>query len=189
MIAFFSDLRSILHKIDELELHLAPNSFVRDCCVMIITENWLHPGCVSSTSGTHYPLLRQDSGKSRGGGLCVYVHNDWCASSKITVTHCSPDIEAVTVDCRPFYLPRELTVVIITAVYIPPDANISIALTYLHDSVNKQQPAHPDGVHIIAGDFNQAFLKTVLPNCIQYVRCSTRGNNTLDRVYSNKACL
>ena len=91
----------------------------------------------------------------------------------------------MTVVCRPFYLPRELTVVIITAVYIPPDANISITLTYLHDSVNKQQQAHPDGVHIIAGDFNQACLKTVLPNFIQYVRCSTRGNNTLDRVYSN----
>ena len=190
MIAFFSDLRSILHKIDELELHLAANCFVRDCCVMIITETWLHqliPDASVLLAGRtiHRSDRNKDSGKSRGGGLCVHVHNDWCASSKSTDTHCSPDIEAMSVVCRPFYLPRELTVVIITAVYIPPDANISIALTYLHDSVNKQQQAHPDGVHIIAGDFNQACLKTVLPNFIQYVRCSTRGNNTLDRVYSN----
>ena len=38
---------------------------------------------------------------------------------------------------------------------------------------------------IIATGFNQACLKTVLPRFVQYVRSSTGGNNTLDRVYSN----
>ena len=87
--------------------------------------------------------------------------------------------------CRSFYLPRELTVVIVTAVYIPPDANVSAALSQLYATVSKHQQAHPDGVHIIAGDFNQACLKTVLPKFTQYVKCATRGNNTLDHVYSN----
>lgn len=45
--------------------------------------------------------------------------------------------------------------------------------------------AHPDGAFIVAGDFNQACLKTVLPNFVQYVQCFTRGKNTLDHVYSN----
>ncbi len=66
-----------------------------------------------------------------------------------------------------------------------PDANISLALTYLHIIISKHRRAYPDGVHIIAGDFNQACLKTVLPKCSQYVKCATRGRNTLDRVYSN----
>lgn len=35
--------------------------------------------------------------------------------------------------CRPFYLPQELTAVIITAVYIPPDATINMSSSiYLH---------------------------------------------------------
>lgn len=72
-----------------------------------------------------------------------------------------------------------------TAVYIPPDANTSVALTQLHTTVNKHQWNHPDGVHIIAGDFNQTCLKTVLPKFTQYVKFATRGKNTLDHVYSN----
>lgn len=45
--------------------------------------------------------------------------------------------------------------------------------------------AHPEGAFILSGDFNQACLKTVLPNFVQYVQCSTRGKNTLDYVCSN----
>lgn len=74
---------------------------------------------------------------------------------------------------------------VVTAVNIPPDANISSALGHLYKTVNKQQRAYPDGVHIIAGDFNRACLRTVLPEFTQYVKCSTRGSNTLDHVYSN----
>ena len=46
------------------------------------------------------------------------------------------------------------------------------------------QRVHPQDVHIIAGDFNKA-LKIVLPKFHQHVKCSTRGENTLDHVYSN----
>ena len=117
--------------------------------------------------------------------VCVSVHDGWCNNSKIIDTHCSPDIEVLTVSCRPFYLPRELTVVIVAAVYIPPDANVSTALSLLLASINKQQLAHPDGAFIVAGDFNQACLKSVLPKFVQYVECATRGDKTLDHVYCN----
>ncbi len=49
----------------------------------------------------------------------------------------------------------------------------------------RQQKAHPEGAFIVAGDFNQACLKTVLPKFVQYIQGPTRGKNTLDRVYSN----
>ncbi|KAK1875851.1 Serine--tRNA ligase [Dissostichus eleginoides] len=39
---FLANARSIIHKMDELEVLLAANTNVRDCCVMIITESWLH---------------------------------------------------------------------------------------------------------------------------------------------------
>ena len=74
---------------------------------------------------------------------------------------------------------------LITAVYIPPVANVGIALSLLLKAINTQQRAHPDGVHIIAGDFNQANLKSVLPKFYQHVKCPTRGKNTLDHVYTN----
>lgn len=111
------------------------------------------------------------------------MHNEWCCNSRIIDTHCSPDLEVLGVSCRPFYLPREFTVVVPIAVYIPPDANVSAALSLLLNTINKQQLAHPNGVFIVAGDFNQVCLKTVLPKiCVNF---ATRGENTLDNVYSN----
>lgn len=161
---YLSNARSLVHKMDDLEVQLAGNRYVRDCCVMIITETWLHPGIPDASmqlAGRF--LLRGDMTKSRGGGLCIYVHENWCNNGTIIANHCSPDLEYMSVRCRPFFLPRELTVVIVTAVYIPPDANVNKALSLLLNTINEQQRDHPEGVHIIAGDFNKANLKTVLP--------------------------
>lgn len=146
---FLSNGRSIAHKMEDLELQLATNTSVRDCCVLLIMETWLNPlitdDAVQLAGHTIHCLDRsKDSGKSKGGALCVYVHcvhNDCCVNSRIIHTHCSLDLEALSVVCRPFYLPRELTAVIITAVYIPPDANTSTALANLHNVLtNSNRP-------------------------------------------------
>ena len=36
----------------------------------------------------------EDSGKSKGGGLCFYIHNNWCTDT--TETHSSVDLEFLT---------------------------------------------------------------------------------------------
>ncbi len=187
---YLSNARSLVHKMDELKLQLAGNRFVRDCCVLIVTETWFHPGipdAIVQLAGR--TMLSQDrtkdSGKSRGGGLCIYVYENWCNNGTIIDRHCSPDVEYMSVRCRPFFLPRELTVVIVTAVYIPPDASVNTAFSLLLNTINEQQRVYPNGVHIIAGDFNKANLKTVLPKLYQHIKCSTRGENTLDHVYTN----
>lgn len=75
--------------------------------------------------------------------------------------HCSPELE--------FHLPREFSVVIVTAVYIPPDANARLAFGYTAAAINRQQGSYPDDVFIVAGDFNHVNLKTVLPKFDQHV--------------------
>lgn len=115
----------------------------------------------------------------------MYVNNNWCTNTVSVDSHCSPDLEYVTVKCRLIYLPREFTVVMIAAAYIPPDANANSAIGHLHGSISSQQSAYPDAVHIIAGDFNSAYLKAVLPKFHQYVKCATREANTLAKVYCN----
>lgn len=129
---------------DELELCIATNNYIRNCCVMIITETWLNPlipdAAVQLAGRTSYRQNRdKNSGKNRGGGLCIFVHNEWCTNSKIVAQHCSPDLEALLVTCRPFYLPREYTVLTVTAVYIAPDANVSTGLAHLLTIANKLQ--------------------------------------------------
>lgn len=188
---YLSNARSLVLKMDDLELLLPGNRYARDCCVMIITKTWLHSDIPDASMQLAGPtLLRGDrtkhSGKSRGGGLYIYVHNNWCNNGTVIDNHGSPDLEYMSVRCRPFFLPRELTVVIITAVYIPPHANVTTALSLLLNTINThQQPWVGLLVCVIAGDFIKANLKTVLPKLYQHVKCATRGDNTLDYVYSN----
>lgn len=39
---FLSNARSITHKADDMELLIAANKSVCDCCVIIVTGTWLH---------------------------------------------------------------------------------------------------------------------------------------------------
>lgn len=80
----------------------------------------------------------------------------------------------MNVYCRPKYHPQEFTLVIITAVNIPPEANANSALGDLYNTVSSQQSVCPEAVHIIAEDFNYASLKTVLPKFHQHIKCATR---------------
>ena len=187
---FLSNARSIANKMDELKLQIAANNIIQDCCILLITETWLHSSipdtAIEITGRTAHRYDRNsDSGKNRGGGLCIYVNNDWCTSVTTIDSHCSPDLEYLTIKCRPKYLPREFTVVMVTVVYIAPNANANSALSQLYNAISLQQNTHPEAVHLIAGDFNHAHLKVVLPKFHQHINCATRGGNTLDKAYSN----
>ncbi len=54
----------------------------------------------------------------------------------------------------------------------------------LHDELSSYINKHPDAASIIAGDFNKASLRKVMPNFHQHVSCPTRGPNTLDHCYT-----
>ncbi len=63
----------------------------------------------------------------------------------------SPDLEFHTLLCRPFWLPREFTAIIITAVYIPPQANTDQALRELYGNISEQETTHPDAAFFYHG--------------------------------------
>ncbi|KAK3549467.1 hypothetical protein QTP86_001464 [Hemibagrus guttatus] len=126
-------------------------------------------------------------GKTRNGGVCVYINMEWCKNSVLFSSYCSSLVEFVTVRCRPFYLPCEFTTAFIF-MYIAPSANAKEALCELYGAISELQNAEPDGLFIITGDFNHANLKTVLPKFHQHVDFSTRGTNMLDLVYKNTTC-
>ncbi|XDV25252.1 hypothetical protein PO909_029198 [Leuciscus waleckii] len=157
---------------------------------MVITETWLDnavPDAAIELAGRSvYRADRTaDSGKNKGGGVCIYINNDWCISVDIIRSHCSLDIEYLSLKCRPFYTPREFTAIVITAVYIPPRANVKLVLEELNEAINSQLDAYPEGAVIVAGDFNHVDLKTVMPKLYTSIHFPTRDNNILDQVYTN----
>ncbi len=104
------------------------------------------------------------------------INKKWCDPRNISILSrsCSPHLEHLSIICRPFY----------RVFIIPPQADTSLALSKLHDELSGYINKHPDAASIIAGDFNKANLKKVMPNFHQHVSCPTRGPNTLDHCYT-----
>ena len=69
------------------------------------------------------------SGKSRGGGLCLYINKDWSVNATLVTKH------------WPFYLLRDFIIVIVAVVYIATSANAkgnaNNALGRLHDAISE----------------------------------------------------
>ncbi|XP_078073114.1 cadherin-7-like [Mustelus asterias] len=62
-------------------------------------------------------------------------------------------LEYPTLKCRPYYLPREITSVILMVVYIPPHAGVKITLDKIFPITNSLETKHPEASFIMAGDF------------------------------------
>ena len=188
-----ANVRSLDNKLDHIQLLRSAQQAVRDCCVFIFTESWLHEGIAdSAVQLDQLTCYRADrivtaGGKTRGGGLCVYINDAWCQDTVVIRKHCTALVEFMLLKCRPYYLPREFSSILLAAVYIPPTSSCKdreTALLELNSAINDHQTAHPDAFLISAGDFNHANLKSVSPHLFQHIDFPTRGNNTLDAVYT-----
>jgi hypothetical protein len=127
------------------------------------------------------------SGKSRGGGIALLLNERWCNNVTVKEKMCTKDVELLSVSIRPFYLPREFSNVFVTALYIPPDANVQNATDHVQEVVVNLMNNKPDALHIILGDANHAVdaISNKLPNYTQYVSCATRNETLLDPFYCN----
>ena len=121
------------------------------------------------------------SGKTRGGGLCIFVNNSWCKISKEVSSYCSPEVEFLMIRCRSHYLSQEFSSILFVAVDIPQQSEpgTKIALNELYSAIIKQENAHPEAELLVGSDFNGGKLNSVLPNFYQHVKCATRGKITL----------
>ncbi|KAK1803662.1 hypothetical protein P4O66_021066, partial [Electrophorus voltai] len=187
-----ANVQSLDNKLDDLRARIKFQRDIRDCNLLCFTESWLNPAVPNHAIqpaeffSVHRMDRTADSGKSRGGGVCVMVNNSWCNNANVVTLarSCSPNLELLALKLRPFYLPREFTSVIINTVYIPPQANMDTALWELHEALTQFQTQHRDTALIVVGDFNSANLKRAVPNLYQHVTFPTRGNRTFDHCYT-----
>ncbi|XP_056433018.1 uncharacterized protein LOC130371308 isoform X2 [Gadus chalcogrammus] len=94
--------------------HVLNKNLLKDLNHMTLfqhTETWLNdrvPDAAIQLDGLTSDRADRDSslcGKTRGGGLCVFINTDWCNNSALVSKYCSSLVEYVVVGCRPFYLP------------------------------------------------------------------------------------
>lgn len=97
-------------------------------------------------------------GKTRGGGVCLYINNRWCDNIKVHRKVCIPNLELVTLSLHPFYLPREFPIVVVSCVYVAPSANINIAAELIAEGANAMLAKYPGAPLFILGDFNSCRL-------------------------------
>ena len=169
-----------------------PSRETSETNVLCFTETWITRDTLSELVQppgffTHRSDRNNHLSGKKGGGVCLIINETWCDHNNIQElkSFCSPDLEFLTMKCRPHYLPREFSSIIITVVYIPPQSDTSMALKELHLTLCKLETTYPEDAFIVAGDFNKANLKTGLPKFYQHIECATRAGKTLDHCYSN----
>ncbi len=181
-----ANMQSISNKLDELHCRINTQQDMRSCCVFCFSETWLTLDTPDSAiQPERFSVHRLDrsyeaTGKAKGGGVCFLVNNSWCTEVEVISHSYSPALERLTIKCRPFYSPREFPSVLLTAVYIPPQAKC-----YGGYGGAPWRYQHLQAISIIAGDFIHCSLRSVLPKYHQHVSCHTRGEKTLDHCYSN----
>ncbi|XP_073671518.1 uncharacterized protein [Paramisgurnus dabryanus] len=183
-----ANLHSLPNKTDKLLLLSRTNKDFSHSAALCFTETWLNDAIPDSA--LHLPGFQlfiadhESTGKSRGGGTCFYINERWCRDATVLKKMCCPDLEVQFVNCKPFYSPWEFNLFILVSVYIPPKAQVSLALQKLADQITETEQQHLDSVLIILGDFNKANLSRELPKYRQHVTCPTRDSNILDHCYT-----
>uniref|UniRef100_H2L8P4 NACHT domain-containing protein n=1 Tax=Oryzias latipes TaxID=8090 RepID=H2L8P4_ORYLA len=91
-----ANVRSLDNKLDYIRLLRTSSKTVRECCVLVLVETWLAdnvPDCAIQLAGlecfrANRRLIK--GGKTRSGGLCVYINYAWCQNFRVVYQHCFP---------------------------------------------------------------------------------------------------
>ena len=139
----------------------------------------------SSINIDDFNLIRKDRSGQRGGGVCAFVRSNIPFVPLPEL--CCPDHEILWVKLRPYRLPREFSCIVVGLVYHPPQADDNELYDHLITSLDTILASHPTAGVIVMGDFNQFDFRRLCRNTSlkQIVKKSTRGNATLDLIFTN----
>ena len=183
-----TNARSLVNKMDELSALQKFDGDYKRSNLFCITETWLSEKN-KDIKLDGFTLIRLDrdpekTNKQLGGGVCMFVKDEWATHYTVRERVNTPSLEILTVSFRPFYLPREFGEVTVILTYVPgPDDKA--AAERIAQSYSAALSRSVDQAVFICGDFNTCDLSSALPNLHQYVTCSTRLDNTLDKCFGD----
>ena len=94
--------QSINNKCDELHARTQFISEYRNSCAICYIETWLKPETPDSEiEPIGFKVFRGDrtpeSGKTKGGGLCIFINTSWSTNSTIKQHICTPNLDVLVV--------------------------------------------------------------------------------------------
>ena len=186
-----ANVRAIASKVDEIQQIAELNS----AGIICITETWLSANIPdSNVSIPGYNLFRQDRVHTTGGGVCVYIDDK--IPCKLINSCVEDNVESIWLSIRPYRLPRQITSIILSVIYHPPNSQRNENIILKHH-VQKNLDAifsdQPNALIIITGDFNPNSTglqpkEIAQPNHLkQLVKFKTRDSGILDWIFVNKS--
>ncbi|XP_059823598.1 uncharacterized protein LOC132392949 isoform X2 [Hypanus sabinus] len=141
-----ANMQLLENKIENLRTRLMHQREMRDCCVLCLNEAWLSPSTLDTAIRPEgFSIYRMDQTadleKAKGGGVCFMIKLSVMLQHGSFGELVSPDLEHLMVKSYPFYLPKEFSSIILTAVYTSPVADYNQVLEILHDTVSRQGPS------------------------------------------------
>ena len=185
------------HNVEELLANYRFTREFRDASLLCFSETRFIDKKVTNESvaidgfGEPYRMDRdgKQTGKERGGGVCLYVSEKFCDRANVTVKQrmCTPELELISVSLRPRYLPREFGRIFVTVVCaaVYDSTSAAPAGKAIAAAVRDLQLFSADAPCFVVGDFHHCDLRKALPSFRQFVICPTREKNTTDLCYGN----
>ena len=155
--------------------------------IAVITESWLKEEQVEISNLNQYKTYNKIREEKDGGGISVLIKDD-IPSSVIQVD--TADLEIIWLAVRPGWLPRDISVIIVAAVYFPPKtlADTRDRLKeHIITTAQMLQTKYTNPGFVILGDLNTFPVGEVTRplGLKQVVKIPTRGKNTLDQILTN----
>jgi len=123
--------------------------------IAVLVETCLHGGIHDDLINIPgYTVYRKDRTDGRvGGGILVYSRNEIPCHFQPQLDHV--DMEVVWLLYRHASMPREVSHILIGAIYHPPHAHNGRMLDHLISSMDTISRQHPYTGRVLLGDFNQ----------------------------------
>ena len=123
--------------------------------------------------------------KTKGGGILVYVSQEWSVNNNSIHSHYDQNLEMLTINIRPHWLPREIQIVVIVSCHCPQTSDAKLAAVTkattetITNHINLLENKYSNAAIKALGDFKSIKLK--LPSYQQVVTQQTRQKNTLGK--------
>ena len=123
------NVQSLQNNMEELCANVKYANEFRSANLMCFTESWLSENVADSHVNIEgFSIfcvhITNDKKKLKGGGLWVFVNEQWCHPNNIAIKHksCTKKVKMFIIGLCPYYIPPECLHAILTTIYVSNNA-------------------------------------------------------------------